>query len=91
MNDIYYLHTDRDIKKLITFINDVQGQETKYKDFGKQIVEGQTGKIIRKYISLIGIDNIVVAVNNIMAKNKNITNKALENEFKEFIERWRSD
>lgn len=84
MSEIYYLHTDLDIKKIITFINDVQAKETKYNKFG-ELIEGQLGNIIRKYIDRIGIDNIVVAVNNIITKNKDITNKALESEFKKFV------
>jgi hypothetical protein len=86
MSDRYYLYTDLDIKKLITFINDVHTKETKRDRLGKQIVEGQTGKIIRKYIGLIGIDNIVVAVNNILVKNKKITNNTLENEFIKYVQ-----
>lgn len=83
MSEIYYLHTNYDIKKIVVYFNKIQGLNPKYNKYG-EVIEGQTGKLIRKYIGLIGVDNIVVAMNNSLANKKDryITNKALENEFK---------
>lgn len=81
MSDVYYLHTDLDIKKLIVYFNDIQIKESKRNKYG-DIIEGQTGKLIRDFIGLIGVDNIILAMNNLLANNKKLTNKTLKNELK---------
>ena len=83
----YYLYTEYQVIKLIVFTHDLLGNKIKYgkgKNIDK-IKEGNIGKLIRKYAPLIGVDNMLKALNNLKQINTKKTIKDIEREFKKYL------
>ena len=79
-NEIYYMTTEYEVLKLIAKVKEIQ-----FKDYNLNVKgamkEGQEGKIVRKYVGKIGIDNMYGVLYLLYKTSKNITIKQIEKEF----------
>lgn len=79
-NEIYYFTPEQEVLRLI-----IKAKEIQRKDYilnAKGLMkEGQEGKIVRKYVGKIGIDNMYDVLYLLHKTSNNITPKQIEKEF----------
>lgn len=81
---VFYFATEYQTIQLIVFTHDLLGKEVQYgkgKNIDK-IKEGNIGKLIREYIPIIGVDNILDSLNELKELRKKVTLKDVEKKFK---------
>ena len=81
---VFYFATEYQTIQLIVFTHYLLGKEVQYgkgKNIDK-IKEGNIGKLIREYIPIIGVDNILDSLNELKELRKKVTLKDVEEKFK---------
>lgn len=77
---IYYFASEQYVLKIISFVFDLMNEDIKLTRDGT-LIEGNKGKLIRKYVQRIGAQNILKVLNNLKNTDKKVTLKVIEKEF----------
>ena len=78
--EIYYFSTELETIKLIEYTIRTIGKEPKLNKMGI-LNEGNVGKVIRKYVNIIGEDKMWAILEKNYISRKKITLKQIEKEF----------
>lgn len=88
LSDYYFFASNIEILRLIEYTNEAINKTTKRNRYG-EIIEGKTGKLVRKYIPIIGQQNMCYILKLVNRTNNKATLKYIEREFENFYKKYK--